>query len=89
MIPDYKALNRMEPIKLICLDCGSRFTSDDVIWATLDAYGPCDEMICSGCEGNNLGRDDEPPAHICRGLMGKPCDICGAPDPVQPERDEK
>ncbi len=23
----------------------------------------------------------EPEPHICRGLIGKPCDICGAPEP--------
>jgi len=45
-------------IKLICLDCGAKFTSDSILWATLDAYSQPDEALCPECENNNLGRDD-------------------------------
>ena len=55
-----KIMNDADNINMICLDCGERFTSNCVIWATLDAYGPADEALCPGCENGNIGRDDSP-----------------------------
>ena len=37
-----------------CLDCGIAFEAVEVIYGSLDAFGPLDTAICPFCHGDNL-----------------------------------
>lgn len=37
-----------------CLDCGIAFEAVEVIYGSLDAFGPLDTVICPFCHGDNL-----------------------------------
>ena len=37
-----------------CLDCGLKFEATEIMYGTLDAYGPLDVACCPKCGGDNL-----------------------------------